>query len=198
MQFMSKIYQYADRILDKRLNSKPRWFLVLISFSSFGAVMVPILFKDSFLEQGGSMMTLFVMLISYLIISFLYGLIFGFGSTFIMKHILRFMNLDIKYSLLIKLFQISFLPYIIPGFIYLIRITLDNYFETEFVQSILPYIAIIYLPIALLTLIVYAWVFILLFRGMKRLTALKLYQNVLIYIGSGLVITPLNILLLYY
>jgi hypothetical protein len=195
---MNKIYKHADGILEKKLNYKPHWFLLLLSFTCFGSVMAPILFKNAFLEQGGSLTTLFVMSMSYLTISFLYGLIFGFSSALAMKYILRFRKVNLSYSAIIKLFQISFLPYMIYGFVYLLRIALANYFESEFVQSIVIYIGVLYIPISLLIGATYIWILILLFRGMKMLTGLKLYENVLIYLGSGLVISPLNIILMYY
>jgi len=195
---MNKIYHYADLTLDKKLNTKPSWILTLLAFSFFGAVVAPTIFKDAFLEPGGTFKQLFVMSMSYFTISFFYGVIFGFGTSFIMMHILRFMNVRLTYSQLIKLFQISYLPYIIPAFVYLIRIILANYFETEFVQSILIIIGILYVFISLITLMVSIWVLVLLFRGMNRLTGLKFSQNLLVFIGSALVLSPINIYLMYF
>lgn len=195
---MNKIYHNADLILEKRLNAKPNWILTLLAFSFLGAVMVPSLFKDAFLEHGGTFEQLFIMTMTFLTISFLYGVIFGFGTTFIMLHILRFMNVRVKYSQLLKLFQISYLPYIIPAIVYIIRIILANYFETEFVQSNLFIIGLLYIFISLILLAVTIWVLVLIFRGMNHLTGLKFYQNLLVFFGSSLVLSPINIYLMYF
>ena len=195
---MNKIYQYADLTLGKRLNTKPSWILTLLAFSFFGAVLAPTIFKDAFLDTGGTFKQLFIMSMSYFTISFFYGVIFGFGTSFIMMQILRFMNMRIKYSQILKLFQISYMPYIIPSFFYLIRIIIANYFKTEFAQSILIIIGILYILMSSITFMVSIWVLVLLFRGMNRLTGLKFYQNLLVFLGSALVLSPINIYLMYF
>ncbi|MBU2912473.1 hypothetical protein [Reichenbachiella agariperforans] len=194
---LNYILRSADNKLNIGMNRKHNWFSTILVLTFWGGYLVPVIFKDGFLKHGGTLRKLFVMCMSYFTISVLYGLIFGLLTALIMRFALSLFEIKVKYLELLKLMRTSYEPFVLILITYTVQIAIANYYESTFIQENLAATGIMIIVFSFVSSGVVIWASIIFYRGMNRLTGLNFFQNFLIHIGSGMVLAPINIYIMY-